>query len=75
MCLRIVNSLNSTNISFDMPSCNTDRINDHKHFLMKSVFESFLKIRLNHAAKLNTLDIAKDYIRSQCKKLPQFKNQ
>ena len=60
---------------FKMPSCNVERINDHNYFFMKLVFDSFLKIRLNHDAKLDTLDISKDYIRSQCKKLPQFKNQ
>lgn len=73
--LTCVRSLSNRHPSFDMPSCNVERINDHNYFFLKLIFDSFLKIRLNHDAKLDTLDLSKDYIRSQCKKLPQFQNQ
>lgn len=57
------------------PVCNVERINDHAYFFFKLIFDYFLKIRLHHSAKLDTLNATQDFIRSQCKKLPLFNNQ
>lgn len=70
MCFRSVNLNNLCT-----PVCNVERINDHTYYFLKMIFDYFLKIRLHHAAKLDTLNSTQEFIRNQCKKLPLFKNQ